>query len=49
MPFRGVKHSKWPKFGKMRGKKPQLCPFTELSCPFFVISHTCPYFLEKAL
>ena len=35
-----------PEFGKMRGKDPQLCPFTGLSCPFLAIPHACLYFLE---
>ena len=33
----------------MRGENPQLCPFTGLFCPFMVIMHTGPYFLESAL
>ena len=49
MPFRGVQHSKCPKFAKIRGANPKLCPFTGLSCPFLVIPHACPYFLEYAL
>ena len=31
---------------KMRGKNPQLCPFTGLSYHYLVIPHACPYFLE---
>ena len=42
----GVKRSKCSKFAKARGKNPKLCPFTGLSCPFLVIPHVCPYFLE---
>ena len=34
------------KFGKTRGENPQLCPFSGFSCPFLVIPHACPYFLE---
>ena len=33
----------------MHGKNPQTCPFTELFCPFWVILHAHPYFLEYAL
>ena len=33
------KHSKCPKFGKIRGENPQMCPFTELSSSFLVIPH----------
>ena len=29
-----MQRSKCPKFGKMRGTDPQLCPFTGLTCPF---------------
>ena len=49
MSFRGVSRSKRPKFGKMWGKNPRLCPFTALYFPFLVIPHACPYFLEQAL
>ena len=33
----------------MRGTHLQLCPFIGLTCPFLVITHACPYFLEEAL
>ena len=33
----------------MSGKNPQLCPFTGLFSPFWVILQACPYFLEEAL
>ena len=32
-----VQHSKCIKFGKTVGKNPQLCPFTGLTRPIFVI------------
>ena len=39
----GVYRSKSPKFGKTRGKNPQLCPFAEPSCLFLVIPHACSF------
>ena len=33
----------------MSSRNLQLCPFTGLFCPFWVMPHACPYFLEKAL
>ena len=35
----GVQRSKYPKFGKRKGKNPQMCPFSELSSSFLVIPH----------
>ena len=36
MLFRGVWHSKCPKCEKMKGKNPQLCPFTRFFCHFWL-------------
>ena len=36
MLFRGVQCSKCFEFGRIRGKNPQLCSFTGLSCPFWL-------------
>ena len=44
--FRGVQCYKCPKFEKKCGKNPQVCPFTGLFCPFWVIPHGYPYLLE---
>ena len=49
MLLRGAFQSKRPKFGKIRGEKSQLCPFTGLSCNFFVTRHACRKFLEQVL
>ena len=35
--YKEVQHSKCIKFGKTVGKNPQLCPFTGLTRPIFVI------------
>ena len=46
MSFREVYCSKCPKFGKKKGKNPQVCPFTGLSYAFLIIPDARPYFLE---
>ena len=46
MPIKEVKHSKSRKFKKFSGKNSWFSPFTELSCPFFVIPDACHCFLE---
>ena len=43
----GLQRSKCPEFGKRRGKNPQLCPFTGLSCPFLVIRTHALIFQNK--
>ena len=49
MLFRGCSVLNALNLEKIKGKNSQFCPFTGRSCPFLVIPHTCPYFLEKAL
>ena len=43
----GLKHSRYPKFGKVRVKKSNLCFFTTFTCFFLIYCRHSPIFQNK--